>query len=328
MEDKESDSGLLEMVEPLLLELEKIRAGKLRQYRWRLRAAALVSIPVVPLLGWIDYMLLMWQRGSDDSVAGITIAFLAALWWWVSSPKRQYASAYKKEILPHIAMALGNLFYRPSGKIPMSEMKPSGIIPSHERYSSEDFFSGEYKGIDIQLAEIHLEQRHRSGKRTYYVTVFKGLVIIMALRKRRFAGRTILIKDQAGVLKWLKEKTCGLERANLVDPRFEQLFDVYTSDQVEARYLIDPLVIENLKKIVEYYQAKGISAAWYDSKMLVLLPSDKNYFEPASIHSSATDVSSVMTLKRELESVLSIADHLDLTMAEHDVALTSVAKAS
>src|SRR5690554_5354785 len=114
----ENEADLLARVRPQLEKLEVIRLDRLKNYRWRKRIAVPVAAVGTPILGYIDWWLLMLQRG-DDGGAGLTIAFLGALWYWVTMPKRQYARAYKTDILPHIARALGNLTYNIGGKIPM-----------------------------------------------------------------------------------------------------------------------------------------------------------------------------------------------------------------
>ncbi len=313
----QDDHKLLEQVRPLLTQLEDIRIVKLAMYETRKKIGVAAATVLTPLCGYIDWLLLLWQRGSDDSAAGITFVVLGALWWWVTAPKRQYAKAYKDEILPHIAKALGNLSYCAEGKIPMDLLKPSKIIPHHHKYKSEDCFEGEYKGVNLKLSEIKLKERRRSGKRTRYVTVFKGLCVLLDMPRKTFAGHTILLKDFGKVGEWFKEKSTGLDRANLVDPEFEKTYDVYTNDQVEARYLIDPVMIEDLKSLCEIYEANGMSAAWFNQSMLILLPSKKNHFEPAGIYAPATDEQSVLELKHELGKILGIIDHLHLVLEDH-----------
>jgi len=45
---------------------------------------------------------------------------------------------------------------------------------------------------------------------------------------------------------------------------------------------------------------------------LVLLPSQKNYFEPASIYTPATDPASIISMKQELGQVLDLVDRLEI----------------
>ncbi len=303
-----ADASFLEKCRPKLKILEDIRIEKLRVFEFRKKLAVPIGAVLTPLLGFTDYMLLLWQRGNDDSGAGITFVGLALLWGWVTNPKRQYANAYKKEILPDIARLFGDFSYDVKGKIPMASMKPSKIIPRHTNYTSEDLFSGKYNGVQINFSEIKLEKR--SNKHT--ITVFKGLAVLLSQGTRKFQGHTILTQDKTTVFAWLKKATSDLKRANMVDPEFEKMFDVYTNDQVEARYLIDPLIIENLKALYADYNGNKMLAAFYDDHFLILIGSNENHFEPAEIRTPATDEKELLAMKHEIAQILSIVDRLSL----------------
>jgi len=242
-------SAFLDQCRPKLKQLESFRLEKLRAFEFRKKIGIPIAAVMTPVLGYIDYWLLLLQRGSDDSAAGITLLGGAMIWGWVTHPKRQYTRAYKKDILPDIARLFGDFTYDMKGKIPMKAMKPSKIIPRHSTYTSEDYFSGTYKNVGINFSEIELKKQ--SGKTT--VTVFKGLAILLTQGTRKFYGHTILTRDQGAIGGWFKTQTSDLKRADLTDPEFEKLFDVFTNDQVEARYLIDPLIVENLKALYREY---------------------------------------------------------------------------
>lgn len=302
-----------EKCKPKLEALETIRLAKLKIYEYRKKIAIPIGSVVTPVCGFIDYWLLKIQTGSDDEFVGVTFLALFVLYRWVTAPKRQYAKAYKKDILPDIADLFGPFTYKADGKIRMGEMKPSKIVPHHHNYKSEDYFTGNYKGIDIQFCEMKLTKQVRSGKRTRTVTVFKGLSILLKPNNKKFYGHTILDKDMGRkISKWFKEKGTKLKQADLVDPEFEKVFDVYTDDQVEARYLIDPNMMEDIKSLYHEYNGEKMAAAFYEEGMLIMIASKHNYFEPADIHIRATSPQSILSMKKEIEKILSIVDKLSL----------------
>lgn len=308
----QEDIDFLEKSKAHLEELEEIRKEKFKAYKWRRKIAIPVAIIGAPITGVLDYALLWLQSSADDSVAGLSVALVGGLYWWVTQPKRQYAKAYKQEILPKLANLFGEFRYMLDGQIELYKMWPSKILPRHDRYKSEDHFSGTYKGVDIEFSEIDFQQRRRSKNRTRYVSVFKGLAILLDMKSKKFYGHTLLDKDRSKISEWFKEKSNKLKRANLVDPEFEKMFDVYTNDQVEARYLIDPVMMERLKGLQEEYQGQSMTAAFYDSKMLVLIQSKYNYFEPADLEIPATDPRSILSMKNEIGEILSLIDRLSL----------------
>ena len=311
--DRLTQAEFLSSCRPKLAALEAVRVAKFAVFKRRKKIAIPLAAVLTPIFGFLDYLLLMLQRSSDDSAAGLTAIVLAALWFWVTSPKRQYAKAYKGEILPEIAQLFGDFTYDLKGKISMKIMKPSGIIPNHTLYNSEDHFIGTYKGVSIDVAEIKL--RRKSGKST--VTVFNGLAVLLSGGTRPFTGHTIIAKDKTKLGAWAKSKITGLKRANLVDLEFERLFDVFTTDQTEARYLIDPVIMENLKTLQSEYNGDSLTASFYDEHVLILIASKTNHFEPAKIDVSATNETELLAMQSEFAKILSIVDQLSLLTAEN-----------
>lgn len=307
----QEDRAFLKESKETLDQLEKIRLQKLEVFEFRKKIGLWTSPIIISACGYIDYLLLIWQSGDDEFV-GITAIALGLLYTWVTQPKRQYIRRYKQDILPKIAKLFGDFTYSLKQKISMAAMRPSKIVPSHDRYSSEDYFTGIYNGIKIEFSEIHLEERRRNNKRTYYVTIFKGLAIMLDTNHKRFYGHTIIDKNKNRIGEWFKEKSSSLERAEMVDPEFEEIFDAFTNDQVEARYLIDPIMIERLKALYKEYDGNKMAVAFYEEKMLILIGSNHNHFEPASIYTPATSPESILNMKREIGQTLAIIDKLSL----------------
>lgn len=334
------DNGFVESCRPALEAMEKIRRGKKIVYEFRKKIAFPAVLICTPLLAYADYWLLWLQRSNDDGGAGLSIAFLGLVYWWVTKPKREYAKAYKQEILPRIAACFGPFFYVIDGKIEMDKLRPSKIIPSYDRYGAEDYFSGTYKGVKIEFSEMHLTETRGSGKNRRTVTTFKGLTILLEMKRKKFYGHTILDHNRTQMGEWFKSKSLDLKRARMVDPEFEKLFDVYTDDQVEARYLVDPLIIEQYKDLYAHFAEapkrdrrprdeswvekigtlrspfkegiKGMQVAYYGDKVLIMIGSSYNHFEPADLHVPATDTTSLLHMKAEIGDILTLIDRLDL----------------
>lgn len=317
IEITEDTKSFYEQIKPQLEGLEIFRLEKLKVYLHRKKIGMPAAIILTPICGWLDWMLLLWQRGGDDNAAGITFFVLGAIYWWVTQPKREYAKEYKNQVLPKIAKLLGNLYYFPFCEIPIDQIMGSKIVPKHDKYETGDHFRGTYKGVEIMIFEVDFKQRRRSKNRTYYVSVFKGLAVYIQMSKQKFYGHTMLQENKSKLMEWFKEKSSDLERANLVDPEFEKIFDCYTNDQVEARYLIDPVMIENLKGLHAEYEGETLLAAYYeDKRFLALIKSTHDYFEPADIQYPAVRPETIQNMRNELAQILKIVDKLELYDAE------------
>lgn len=307
------DPAFLERSKAVLEKIETDRLEKLKVFLFRKKIAIPLACLVTPFLGFVDYWLLFLQRGSDDSAGGLSLVFLGLLYGWVTQPKRQYVKIYKEAIMPRIATLFGNFTYFLNGNIPAHILQTSKIAPRFDRYQGEDYFEGEYKGTGVSFSEIVLKRRHKDSKgRTRYRQVFKGLAILVSLKDKAFYGHTVVDKNTGRIGEFIKEKSASMQRADLVDPEFESVFDVYTTDQVEARYLLDPAMMERFKGLQTHYDGEEIKAAFFDRSLLVLIRSNYNYFEPEGVEVPATDLRSLIQMKREIEQVLSLVDRLRL----------------
>ena len=310
---QETSHATLNVAKDKLAFVEAVRETKLRSYLFRKKIGAMLAVILTPICAFIDWLLISADTSpGDDNAAGLTVIMLGILYTWVTKPKKDYAKAYKNKLLPNIIKVLGNFKYNIKGKIPMHLMLPSKIIPRYDRYKSEDHFEGEYKGSKIQFSEIDLLEKRHTRKRTHYASVFKGLAILFEIKNKKIYGHTIIDYNSSKVSEWFKEKSLDLKRANLVDPEFEKTFDVYTNDQVEARYLVDPTIMEKLKDLYKHYHGSKITAAYYEDKFLILIESSRNHFEPPDIYIPASDPQGLKELKKEVEDVLDIGDHLEL----------------
>ncbi len=314
------DESLAAQVKPELEALELVRHAKLKVMALRKKAVRPIILIGLPFTGLIDFMLLFGRWFDGDNFGGLSIIFLGGLWYWVTEPKRQYTKNYKEEILPQIAQSLGNLKYLAKGKLIVDSLKSSKIVPHYNRQKCEDYFYGEYKGAKIELSEIKLEYESGSSDDRTVDVVFDGLVFLIDVPKD-VHGHTVLLPNKNGFFEWFNKKSLGLERADLVSLEFEDIYDVYTNDQVEARYLVHPKMIESFTALSKEYEGGKLCAEYYNGRLLLLLPTKENHFEPADIHIEATNIATLIEMKHELVTVLSIVDELELAVRRHKQAV-------
>ncbi len=167
--------------------------------------------------------------------------------------------------------------------------KTFGLVPNYDRDDFEDQWFGELEGHDFRLYEAHLEERRGSGKNKRWVTVFRGAIIRMEFG-RAFRSTTLL--QRAGKhKKWFglggrKERISfkGKELAHIdqVHPAFENVFDVYSDDNVEARVLVDPAYVEHLIVIERAFDGDAVRALFMNGEIIIAVESG-NLFESGHI---------------------------------------------
>lgn len=170
---------------------------------------------------------------------------------------------------------------------PFELAKACRILPRYDRASFEDEWSGHFGSIPFRLHETKLEKRHQSGKHVRWETVFEGLVMSIGY-SRRFHGTTLLVEDNAYRKFWggksdsIKINGMQLDYADMTHPDFEDRFDIYTTDQVEARDLIDPLYVERLIAVERSYRGEDVATIFHEGSLVVTLKTG-NMFESGSI---------------------------------------------
>ncbi len=91
----------------------------------------------------------------------------------------------------------------------------------------------------------------------------------------------------------------------LEDPRFEQEFVVYADDQVEARYVLTPSLMERL---VEFKQKAGRPSAsrFLGPNVNIAIETERNMFEPGVRAAPSSTASVCLEYLRDLEFAVGV----------------------
>ena len=254
---------------------------------------------------------------NRDIVAFTTLILvsigIAAPFFWIFSPIWSYEENIKKEIFPNVLNFFGDFKYHIETKKSVKEYYATELIPKHDTEIAEDHIVGTYKEIKIDLFETKLSKDSDENSSTTLNTVFDGIIVELSMNKS-FSGKTVVKKDFGTVGNWFINKSTSLKKVKLEDPNFEKMFEVYSDDQVEARYLLTVTFIERLKELVENFGGKSIQCCFYNNKLLMMIPIEKDMFEPGSIYEAEDFIDDSKSLLKELSLIFSIIDTLKLNM--------------
>ena len=297
-----------EQIKPSVLGFEIKRLESLKKVRSR----SLLAIPLAIIgIGALTFAFISQMLAFDYYVGGSFVCVVGAI-WVISAPITSYKSDVKSQIFPKIFQFFGDFTYSENGGLSIQSLKPSDIVPSYDTESTEDYIKGDYKGVSLELTEACLQNESRDSKgnrRT--TTVFNGLFVLLSMHKN-FKGKTIIKKDAGAIGNWFKKKFSKLENVQLEDPEFEKKFEVYSDDQIEARYLLTTSFMERLLKLEKLLAAKGLQASFYDDKLLIMIPSKENRFETASVFIPATFEEDINIILAEMDEIFQIVDVLKL----------------
>lgn len=258
-----------------------VREEAKRKSSNRLFWAVLALIPVIVAF-WAFTLVEV-----DDKVWW-TLVPLMGVFWWSQGPKRAAVKRVKQGVNEAIADALGLAYecdIEPDATFDTA--RSFHLLPSYDRVSCEDRWSGTVQGKTFSLFEAHLEERRSSGKNSRWVTVFKGPILAFGFN-RRFHGTTLVTREGrfrkffGGSQETIELDDMELAKVDLVHPGFEDAFDVYSNDQVEARYLVHPVYIERLVALEQAFSGKNIRTLFTGGSLVVALENE-DMFESGSI---------------------------------------------
>lgn len=158
------------------------------------------------------------------------------------------------------------------------------LLPSYDDRYLQDQWHGSIDGTDFLLYEAKLTETRGSGKNRRTITVFEGVVLRFQFA-RPFLGTTLVRRDGFKFALFGDSKSYGgqtLERIKMVDPRFEDAFDVYGTDQVEGRYLVHPAYCERLLDLEREFDGEKLAALFLGGDLIVALRTG-NIFESATL---------------------------------------------
>jgi len=187
--------------------------------------------------------------------------------------------------------------------------KDVGVVPGWDRSKFEDLLTGRRGSVDFELFEAHLEERRtttdsKGRTQTTWVTVFRGQCLRFDFHKT-FYGRTLVTRDAGLFNRFGGGK--GMQRASLEDPRFEKIFEVYTTDQVESRYLLTPDLMQKLVDLEDTFKGGKLKTAFDGGEMLITVQGG-NLFEPGSMFKPLDSADRVKELLNDFAAVFRLID--------------------
>lgn len=98
---------------------------------------------------------------------------------------------------------------------------------------------------------------------------------------------------------------------NLEDIDFEKKWKVYSQDQIEARYLLNPKFMEQLKNVQKYFHGKKIDCSFWKNNLLIAIHTNEDMFETTSLFSSALSYKNMRKVVTQFYSVFAIIEELN-----------------
>ncbi len=225
-------------------------------------------------------------------------------------PLNQIGKRAKSLIVNPVAARFNMVFTPdPGSQSSIVDLHEARLLPDWDRSNFEDRLDGARNGVDFQFFEARLEQRRRTtdsrGRtRTRWVTVFAGQCLRFQFHKT-FQGRTLVLRD-AGLFNILGRGR-GMEQVKLESNTFEQAFQVYSNDQVEARFLLTPDLMQRLIDLEKVFHGGKLRCAFQNGELLIALEGG-DLFEPGSMFTPLDNPDRVRELLDDFAAIFNLID--------------------
>lgn len=104
-----------------------------------------------------------------------------------------------------------------------------------------------------------------------------------------------------------------LQKVKLEDLTFDKKYNVYSEDQIEARYLITTAFMERLKNFQTAFGTKNIKCSFFNDKVMFAISTDKDIFEIGNIFEPLTRKKQINRFYDEISSLYNMIDYFKLT---------------
>lgn len=254
----------------------------------------------------------------------VPLAILLVIYiaFWTSS-QNAYKTSFKSLVMPELVAQFGDLHYYHEGGLSEHEFNLANLYESPDRFSSEDLIEGHIGATHIRFSEVHAQRREtrrdsKGNTTTHYVTFFRGILFIADFNKQFHGITYILPEGVTGMLGGLGASLQSLggkmtgrgELIKLEDPEFERHFKVFSTDQVEARYILSSSLMRRFLDLKALYGCT-VSAAFMDGSLYLAVETGQNWFESPSL-STPLNFEALSTVIRQLQSSTAMVETLDL----------------
>ena len=186
---------------------------------------------------------------------------------------------------------------------------PDGIRRTGTKYEWGDLIEGSYKGHPIEINEVTVFKKTKSGSETKTVQDFKGIALRTGLENA--VPDLIVTKGRMAVARWISEKlgTRGdTPHVAFDDAAFEAAFDVHCGDEGFARSVFSDAGRARLMTLQARHTKGALRLAATGTQAYILLDHAKDFFELPPLDRPFNEATDGRALHSEMQGFLELID--------------------
>ncbi len=280
-------------------ELEKLRKKTANLFR----CGIIVSFIAAAILFYI-------KRDTSYIFFGLFIGIALTI-ILVQIPQKKFRTAFKEYfVLNYLKTIFTDLIYKPEYGLDSSIIENTNMIDMGDRYSSEDYMSGKYKGINVVQADVHIEEIDNDDEGSSSFTLFKGRWMIFEFNKTFKSNLQIY---QKGIKSYNLNHSLSKKYYNKVtleDQEFNNIFTVYAQNEHEAFYILTPHFMERMKNISNNVRG-SLLFCFINNKLHIGLYDNNDSFE-WNIFKKLDENNLKNTIISDIKAITDFVDELNL----------------
>lgn len=188
------------------------------------------------------------------SFIGFGLTFYSILFYStkISKEQKTFKELYKNTfVVGLLNEEFDNVYYNGSEGYSKDTVNSMGLVSMGNRFNSEDYLKGTYKGVNFSQSDVTIKDVRRSGKHTTTVTYFIGRMFEFEFPKQQVVGLKVFSDNffhRSNYSNGFK-----LKKVKLEDVQFNKKFDVTAVTEHEAFYVLTPHMMENIRRICDRY---------------------------------------------------------------------------
>ncbi|MCI7083822.1 MAG: DUF3137 domain-containing protein [Tenericutes bacterium] len=278
-------------------------------------------IDTVIFIIWVIIMFLLYKKGINLQAFFFITVFIMAIrmfikYIFLNKQITEFNNGFKnKYVLSSLNKIFTDLKYFPDKGLDYGVIANTRMMDMGDRYSSNDYFEGKYKNVNVKQADVHIEEEQQTTDSdghttTTWVTIFEGKWMIFDFNKTFTANVQVSQKGfgNSRVNNWGEKNK--YKKVEMEDAEFNKMFRIYAQNEHDAFYILTPSLMEKIKNLARTVSGK-LLLCFINNELHIGLYNYKDSFEH-SVYKKIDEEKINDDISKEIKIITNFVDELDL----------------
>ncbi len=230
------------------------KAQELEQERQEIIKFQYFVVATMAVLSLGLILLVYFMTDRPDMATFMPLTLILVILWSVlfqmdihrdSIRVSRYQEAFKQQIIHPLIQAMDDQFiHAPGHCVSYQLVRASAFFPMRvDKFSGNDHVKGRIESVAFQFSDIKLQQKETNSDRVSWNVLFCGTFFVAEFNKHTH-GVTVIHPET-----WQYNAPSYMRSFKMDNPDFNQLFNVYGTDSIEAHYLLTHTMMNRLMEL-------------------------------------------------------------------------------